>query len=95
MEVVQRPVQGSPVWVTAIFTTTELSTVFDQDPHDFPVRCTVIPARSDRGEFMAGSDCRGVYGRFLSAVHMEAGCRFFTSLGIAWPQGLRGRHSEG
>jgi hypothetical protein len=48
-------VQGSPVWVMAIFTTAELSTVFDQDPHAFPDPCTVIPARPARAEFMAGS----------------------------------------
>jgi hypothetical protein len=35
----------------SIFTSFELSTVFDQDPHDFPDRCTVIPMRPGRAEF--------------------------------------------
>lgn len=35
----------------SIFTTVELSTAFDQDPHDFRDRCTVIAMRSGRAEF--------------------------------------------
>src|SRR4051812_37400215 len=46
---------GSLVWVKPIFTTIELSTVIDQDPHDFQDRCTVIPARPARGKFLAAS----------------------------------------
>jgi hypothetical protein len=38
----------SLVWVMGIFTTARLSTVLDQDPHDFRVRGTVIPARPAR-----------------------------------------------
>ncbi|MFF9122762.1 hypothetical protein ACF09J_05585 [Streptomyces sp. NPDC014889] len=50
--------------MTAIFTAIESSTVFDQDPHDFPDHCTVIPTRTAPGEFLAGSDCQGACGRF-------------------------------
>jgi hypothetical protein len=83
------------MWVVAIFTTVELSTVIDQDPHDFRDRCTVIQTRPARGEFMDPFRLSGAFGRFVSAVHMGAGCRFFTCLGIAGPQGLRERCSEG
>jgi helicase/secretion neighborhood CpaE-like protein len=69
--------------VKAIFTAAELSTVFDQDPHDFRDRRTVIPTRSVRGRFTAAFRLSDAFGRFVSAVHMEAACRLFTRAGIA------------
>ncbi|AKZ57153.1 hypothetical protein SAM23877_4108 [Streptomyces ambofaciens ATCC 23877] len=47
----------------AIFTTVELSTVFDQDPHDFPDHCTVIPMRPGRAEFHGRFRLPDAYGR--------------------------------
>ncbi|CAM5437784.1 hypothetical protein SPURM210S_04484 [Streptomyces purpurascens] len=54
---------------------------------DFRDRCTVIPTHPARGEFMAGSDCRGAFGRFLPAVHWEAALSVLPRSGIAGPQG--------
>lgn len=44
----------SPVWVMGIFTGASLSTVIDQDPHDFRDRCTVIPLAKSEPGFTAG-----------------------------------------
>ncbi|MEV7193942.1 hypothetical protein AB0N81_19360 [Streptomyces sp. NPDC093510] len=47
----------SPVWVMGIFTGIALSTVIDQDPHDFQQRCTLIPP-VPLAKFMAGLPAR-------------------------------------
>ncbi|EFL40054.1 septum site determining protein, partial [Streptomyces griseoflavus Tu4000] len=61
-------VRDSPVRVAAIFTASDASTDFDQDPHVFPDRCTVIPARPARREFTSAAVCRVAYGRFTPTV---------------------------
>lgn len=65
----------SLVWVTGIFTATVLSTVIDQDPHDFPDRCTLIPP-VPLAKFMAGLLCpvlRGLWDAAFTGACGERG----------------------
>ncbi|MEU8958534.1 hypothetical protein AB0C93_30035 [Streptomyces sp. NPDC048518] len=58
----------SPVWVTEIFTGIALSTVIDQDPHDFRQRRTLIPP-APLVKFMAGLLCPALFAQAGRGIH--------------------------